>query len=102
MRQPRRGAELVAMLNGATSADHSSGLLVGSVHEIVDELLLEHSLTSMDRLVAQIDIGGLPLRKVASVIELLAREVVSGIRKAFSAPALREDRPPIAAVATSR
>ena len=80
------------------SIDPSSGLLVGSVDEIVDKLLLEHSLTGMDRLLAQIDIGALPFRKVASVIELLATEVAPRVRKAISAPAASEQSPSLAAL----
>ena len=62
----------------------SSGLLVGSVDEIVDKLLQEHSLVRNDRLMAQIDIGGMSLSKVARVIELLATEVAPRVRKALA------------------
>ncbi len=58
-----------------------SGPLVGSPAEIVDKIALLHELTGMDRLVVQIDIGGMPFEKIAGMIELLAAKVVPEIRK---------------------
>jgi probable LLM family oxidoreductase len=66
------------------SVDPSTALLVGSVDEVVDKILLEHRLTGNDRLLAQIDIGGLPFRSVARVIELLGTEVAPRVRKALA------------------
>jgi probable LLM family oxidoreductase len=57
-------------------------LFVGSVQQIVDKILYEHELFGHQRFMAQIDIGGLPFRKVAAVIELLATEVMPQVRRA--------------------
>jgi len=35
----------------------------------------------MERFVAQIDIGGMPFKKIAGMIELLAEKVIPEIRK---------------------
>ena len=63
------------------SITKDSGPLVGSPAEIVDKISLLHELTGMDRLVAQIDIGGMPFKKIAAMIELLADKVIPEIRK---------------------
>lgn len=63
------------------SITSGSGPFVGSPAEIIDKISLLHELTGMDRLVAQIDIGGMPFRKVAGMIELLAEKVIPAIRK---------------------
>jgi alkanesulfonate monooxygenase SsuD/methylene tetrahydromethanopterin reductase-like flavin-dependent oxidoreductase (luciferase family) len=51
-------------------------LYVGSPQEIVDKIGRERELFGHERLIGQIDIGGLPFPNVASAIELLATEVV--------------------------
>jgi probable LLM family oxidoreductase len=56
-------------------------LLVGSPAQIVDKLVSRHSLLRPDRFLAQIDIGGLPYRKVADTIELLAMDVAPALRR---------------------
>ena len=55
-------------------------LYVGSPQEIVDKIGRERALFGHDRLIGQIDIGGLPFANVASAIELLATDVVPKIR----------------------
>lgn len=55
-------------------------LYVGSPQEIVDKIGRERELFGHDRLIGQIDIGGLPFEKVASAIELLATEVAPKFR----------------------
>lgn len=55
-------------------------LYVGSPQEIVDKIGREKALFGHDRLIGQIDIGGLPFAKVASAIELFATEVKPKIR----------------------
>jgi alkanesulfonate monooxygenase SsuD/methylene tetrahydromethanopterin reductase-like flavin-dependent oxidoreductase (luciferase family) len=55
-------------------------LHVGSPQEIVDKIGREKELFGHDRLIVQIDIGGLPFDKVASAIELLATEVAPKFR----------------------
>jgi alkanesulfonate monooxygenase SsuD/methylene tetrahydromethanopterin reductase-like flavin-dependent oxidoreductase (luciferase family) len=54
-------------------------LHVGSPQEIVDKIGRERELFGHERLIAQIDIGGLPFAKVAEAIELLAAEVMPKI-----------------------
>jgi alkanesulfonate monooxygenase SsuD/methylene tetrahydromethanopterin reductase-like flavin-dependent oxidoreductase (luciferase family) len=63
------------------SITNTGGPFVGSPAEIVDKISLLHELTGMDRLVAQIDIGGMPFGKIAEMIELLADKVIPHIRK---------------------
>jgi alkanesulfonate monooxygenase SsuD/methylene tetrahydromethanopterin reductase-like flavin-dependent oxidoreductase (luciferase family) len=55
-------------------------LYVGSPQEIVDKIGRERELFGHDRLIGQIDIGGLPFAQVAGAIELLATEVAPKIR----------------------
>jgi alkanesulfonate monooxygenase SsuD/methylene tetrahydromethanopterin reductase-like flavin-dependent oxidoreductase (luciferase family) len=54
-------------------------LYVGSPQEIVDKIGRERELFGHDRLIGQIDIGGLPFAQVAGAIELLATEVAPKI-----------------------
>jgi probable LLM family oxidoreductase len=54
---------------------------VGSPQQIIDKLLYQHELFGHHRFMAQIDIGGLPYRKVAQTIELLANEVAPIVRR---------------------
>jgi probable LLM family oxidoreductase len=54
---------------------------VGSPQQIIDKLLYQHEIFGHQRFMAQIDIGGLPYKKVAQTIELLATEVVPVIRR---------------------
>jgi probable LLM family oxidoreductase len=55
-------------------------LYVGSPQEIVDKIGHDRELFGHDRLLVQIDIGGLPFEKLAGAIELLATEVAPKIR----------------------
>jgi alkanesulfonate monooxygenase SsuD/methylene tetrahydromethanopterin reductase-like flavin-dependent oxidoreductase (luciferase family) len=55
-------------------------LYVGSPQEIVDKIGRERELFGHDRLMGQIDIGGLPFKNVASAIELYATEVMGKMR----------------------
>lgn len=57
-------------------------LFVGSPQEIIDKILYEYEMFEHDRFMAQIDIGGLPFRKVADAIELMATQVLPAVRKA--------------------
>jgi alkanesulfonate monooxygenase SsuD/methylene tetrahydromethanopterin reductase-like flavin-dependent oxidoreductase (luciferase family) len=67
-------------------ASPEGALFVGSPQQIVDKILLEYRLFRHQRFLAQIDIGGLPYRKVAQVIELLATKVAPVVRRAIAAP----------------
>lgn len=55
-------------------------LYVGSPQEIVDKIGRERELFGHDRLMGQIDVGGLPFDKLASAIELYATEVAPKFR----------------------
>lgn len=56
-------------------------LYVGSPQEIVDKIGRERELFGHDRLMGQIDIGGLPFDKLAGAIELYATEIAPKFRK---------------------
>ncbi|MGQ0765603.1 MAG: LLM class flavin-dependent oxidoreductase [Gemmatimonadota bacterium] len=57
-------------------------LILGSVQEVVDKLLLEHELFANDRALLQITVGSMPHSTVMRSIELLGREVAPVVRKA--------------------
>lgn len=59
-------------------------LFVGSPQQIVDKIGYERELFGHQRFIAQSDIGGLPYDKLATMIELLADEVVPKVRPAAS------------------
>lgn len=54
----------------------STALLVGSVTEVVDKILAVREVAPFDRLLAQIDIGGLPMAEVGAVIDRFAGQVM--------------------------
>ncbi|MBU8906297.1 LLM class flavin-dependent oxidoreductase [Desertibacillus haloalkaliphilus] len=61
-----------------------TALFVGSTQQIVEKILRQHEAFGHTRFLAQLDIGGLPVSKVAKSIELLATEVAPIIKKATS------------------
>jgi alkanesulfonate monooxygenase SsuD/methylene tetrahydromethanopterin reductase-like flavin-dependent oxidoreductase (luciferase family) len=63
-----------------TRAERQGPLFVGSPQEIIDKLFYQRELFDHQRFLAQIDIGGLPLSKVARVIDLIATEIMPVIR----------------------
>lgn len=56
-------------------------LLVGSPEEIVDKILVEHSLFKNDRFLAQMDVGAVPHDKLMRSIELFGTKVAPEVRK---------------------
>jgi alkanesulfonate monooxygenase SsuD/methylene tetrahydromethanopterin reductase-like flavin-dependent oxidoreductase (luciferase family) len=64
-------------------ASTTGPIFVGSSQQIIDKLMYERELFAHDRFLGQVDIGGLPYAKVASVLELLAMEVLPVMRKSF-------------------
>lgn len=56
-------------------------LFVGSPEHIVEKILYQHELFGHQRFMAQLDLGGLPLRKVAKSIELFATKVAPKVRE---------------------
>jgi probable LLM family oxidoreductase len=63
------------------NASLQGAYFVGSPQQIIDKLLYQHEVFGHQRFMAQIDIGGLPYKKVAQTIELLATEVAPVIRR---------------------
>lgn len=65
-----------------TSPD--TALFVGSPQQIVEKILSQYEMFGHKRFIAQLDIGGLPFKKVMESIELLAAEVAPKVRKVAS------------------
>ncbi|MFK2825206.1 LLM class flavin-dependent oxidoreductase [Bacillus sp. B190/17] len=61
-----------------------TALFVGSPQQIIEKILRQYELFGHKRFIAQMDIGGLPFKKVAEAIELLAVEVAPIVRKETS------------------
>ncbi|MDA8278382.1 MAG: hypothetical protein M0Z45_09355 [Actinomycetota bacterium] len=64
----------------------SGALMVGSPAEITEKILWEIEVLGNSRFLAQIGLGGVPLKETTRSIELLATEVVPNVRKALSKP----------------
>ncbi|WP_066064498.1 LLM class flavin-dependent oxidoreductase [Neobacillus soli] len=64
--------------------DSNTALFVGSPQQIVEKILRQYELFGHQRFLAQIDIGGLPFKKVAEGIELLATEIAPIVRRETS------------------
>lgn len=56
-------------------------LFVGSSQQIIENILQQYELFGHQRFIAQMDIGGMPFKKVADNIERLATEVAPVVRK---------------------
>jgi probable LLM family oxidoreductase len=54
--------------------------MVGSAQEMIDKIMQEYELLHHDRFLAQIDVGRLPFREVAKVIERFGEKVAPIIR----------------------
>ncbi len=80
---PRGRQPLMSRSQFERSTDSSTALLVGSVDEVVEKIVHQYEVVRHDRFLAQLDIGGLPFREVARVIERLATEVAPRVRKAI-------------------
>ncbi|WP_409276237.1 LLM class flavin-dependent oxidoreductase [Neobacillus sp. SCS-31] len=65
-------------------AGPDTALFVGSPQQIVEKILYQYELFGHTRFLAQIDIGGLPFKKVAEGIELLATQVAPIVRRETS------------------
>ncbi|WML56633.1 LLM class flavin-dependent oxidoreductase [Neobacillus sp. PS2-9] len=62
-------------------AGKETALFVGSSQQIIEKVLTQYELFGHQRFIAQMDIGGMPFKKVAENIERLATEVAPVIRK---------------------
>jgi probable LLM family oxidoreductase len=65
-------------------ANPNTALFVGSPQQIIEKILRQHELFGHQRFMVQVDIGGLPFKKVAECIELLATEIAPIVRKETS------------------
>lgn len=65
-------------------AGPDTALFVGSPELIAEKIVRQYELFGHRRFLAQMDIGGIPFKKVAESIELLATEVAPIVRKATS------------------
>lgn len=82
-RQLERGGRMSrADFEEMTAPD--TALFVGSPQQIVEKILRQYELFGHQRFMAQIDIGGLPFKKVAEGIELLATHIAPIVRKETS------------------
>ncbi|KIL45304.1 LLM class flavin-dependent oxidoreductase [Jeotgalibacillus soli] len=63
-------------------ASPETGLFVGSSQQIIEKILHQHELFGHQRFMAQVDIGGLPLKKIIESIERLATEIAPVVRRA--------------------
>jgi len=57
-----------------------TALMIGSAQEMIDKIMREYELLRHDRFLAQIDVGRLPFREVAKVIERFGEKVAPVIR----------------------
>ncbi|OCA82137.1 LLM class flavin-dependent oxidoreductase [Pseudobacillus wudalianchiensis] len=62
----------------------NTALFVGSPQQIAEKILQQYELFGHQRFMAQIDIGGVPFKKITEGIELLATEVAPIVRRETS------------------
>ena len=62
----------------------NTALIVGSPQQIIEKILYQFELFGHTRFIAQIDIGGIPFKKVAEGIELLATEIAPIVQRETS------------------
>ncbi|MBS4210235.1 LLM class flavin-dependent oxidoreductase [Bacillus sp. FJAT-50079] len=84
-RQRGIGGGMMSRADFDQIAAADTALFVGNPQQIVEKILRQYELFGHQRFMAQMDIGGLPFKKVAETIELLATEVAPIVRKATSA-----------------
>ena len=65
----------------------TGSLLVGSVDEVVDKILYEHSLFNNSRFLAQMSVGVMPHEKILRSIELFGTKVAPAVKKALASAA---------------
>ncbi|WP_419180542.1 LLM class flavin-dependent oxidoreductase [Bacillus salipaludis] len=62
-------------------AGPDTALFVGSPQQIIEKILTQYELFGHQRFIAQMDIGGMPFKKVAENIEFLATKVAPVVRR---------------------
>ncbi|MDW0113348.1 LLM class flavin-dependent oxidoreductase [Sporosarcina saromensis] len=65
----------------AQALDTRDALMVGSKEEIIEKMLYQHELYDMQRFMAQIDFGGVPLKKLMKNIEIIGNDIIPAIKK---------------------
>jgi probable LLM family oxidoreductase len=75
---PLRRMDFDAMCSPAGS------LVVGSVQEVIDKILYEHSLFKNTRFLAQMSVGTMPHDKILKSIELFGTKVAPAVKKALA------------------
>jgi len=78
------GDRKISMADYEHMTSPETALFVGSPQQIVEKILSQYEMFGHKRFIAQLDIGGLPFKKVMESIELLASEVAPKVRKATS------------------
>ncbi len=63
----------------------TGALVVGSVQEVIDKILYEHSLFGNTRFLAQMSVGIVPHKQILRSIELFGTQVAPAVRKATTA-----------------
>ena len=61
--------------------DVRDALMVGSTNQIIEKMLYQYELFGMQRFMAQIDFGGVPLDKVMKNIEIIGNDIIPAIKK---------------------
>jgi len=69
------------------SADPEDSLMVGSPQLIIEKMLRQHELFGHQRILLQMDVGGVPYDKLARNIELVAERIAPAVRKYTAAAA---------------
>jgi len=80
-RQLGRNSGLISKSDFENMTGQDTALFVGSPQQITEKILQQYELFGHQRFMAQIDIGGIPFKKIAEGIELLATKVVPIIRR---------------------
>ena len=62
----------------------TGSLVVGSVEEVIDKILYEHSLFKNTRFLAQMSVGIMPHEKILKSIELFGTKVAPAVKKALA------------------
>jgi alkanesulfonate monooxygenase SsuD/methylene tetrahydromethanopterin reductase-like flavin-dependent oxidoreductase (luciferase family) len=62
----------------------TGSLLVGSVEEVIDKILYEHSLFNNTRFLAQMSVGVMEHSKILKSIELFGTRVAPAVKKALA------------------
>ena len=82
-----RGWPPVTRAQFDASRGTEGALLVGSVEQVVEKILLEHELFGHQRFLAQMTVGSMPHDRTMRSIELFGTRVAPAVRKAIGAAA---------------